>query len=516
MMICMDVCRVGCGAAVVVTALACPGQVARPCNSDIDCESDERCLLGLCAPAGDDDAGTSDAGAGDDDDAGASDGGDQDAGEADAGVDDAGVLDAGALDAGTPDAGGCGALEHDGGDGACVPLDACSGGYGFSFLDGDGDGVGAGPRSGDCAALPLAPGRSDVDTDCEPADPTRFQLQVGFDEADGDGFTAAPTQACVGDVPEQDIVAVRRGPPHLAYAESASSSGASNAWSSVANGAACCGGVAVADLDPGSAGETATMVLSNYRCLAVPPRLDALRVRVHGRLPVLQAPQELVTDVTLQDSGNGGATRSATSTWLQGSFVDVVLEGTAADWGLSITDPAALCAGALDARVVVNENGSYGGSVEVDYVVVELLGGDDCDSASASFYAPLELFDDGDNDSYFGGAPIASCVGDAALDQWEVLDAADCDDSDGDARPGQANYFTSQRNGGGWDYNCDGTDEERAVTDVTACVDPGDTTCAVGSSVSRTGSCGQAVDADDCPAAPPCDLVEDTDPIACR
>lgn len=500
---------VGCGAALVAAALACPGQVARPCNADVDCADDERCLDGVCAPAGDDDdAGRADAGEAD---AGASDGGDDDAGQPDGGAADAGVGDAG-----TPDAGGCGALEHDGGDGACVPLDACSLGFGLFFLDDDGDGVGAGPRSTDCAPLPLAPGSSDVDTDCEPADPARFQLQQGFDDQDGDGYTAGPAQTCVGDVPEQDIVAVRRGPPHLAKATSASSSGASNAWSSVANGAACCGGVAVADVDPGSAGETATMVLSNFGCMTVPPWLDAVRVRVHGRLPSTQTPQLLVTDVTLQDSGNGGATRSASATWLPGTFLDVVVEATPADWGLSTTEPAVLCAGALDAMVVVNENGSYGNNVEVDYVVVELLGGEDCDTASAGFYSPLELFDDGDGDSYFGGAPIASCVGGVALFSWEVLDDLDCDDSDGDARPGQTSYFTSERNGGGWDYNCDGTDEQGSVTDVTACVDPGDATCVADSSTSRTGSCGQAVDADDCPAVPPCDLVEDTDPIACR
>jgi hypothetical protein len=107
-------------------------------------------LLAGCVkapPGSPDGGGPSDAGnvndAGDDagaDDAGAVDGGPAgDAGVADAGVGDAGVGDAGGGDAGVEDAGPAPIChdegQHNGGDGLCVPLGACSAGY---FITEDG------------------------------------------------------------------------------------------------------------------------------------------------------------------------------------------------------------------------------------------------------------------------------------------------------------------------------------------------------------------------------------------
>jgi hypothetical protein len=37
-----------------------------------------------------------------------------------------------------------------------------------------------------------------------------------------------------------------------------------------------------------------------------------------------------------------------------------------------------------------------------------------------------------------------------------VKTATDCDDTDANAKPGQTGYFTVPRNGGGWDYDCNG------------------------------------------------------------
>lgn len=493
---------------------ACPSTSIAPCNADTDCDDGLACSLGLCVPADepDDDAGTNDAGPRD---AGAEDAGTNDAGIEDAGVFDAGPSDAGESDAGPPDAGGCPPGEHDGGDGACLAVGLCSSGFALYFVDADLDGVGAGALSEECAPEPLEAGRALAGDDCEPDDPTRFQLQLGFDDGDLDGYTAGPAQACVGDVPEQGILDQERGPPMLAYAASASSSGFSNPWNSVSNAWGCCGGPASADMDP--AADTATLVLSDFSCLSVPPRLDLVRVRARVRLPSGQ-PEELALEVTLLDSGAAGATRTATSTWLGGTFSDVELIGSAADWGLTTTDPAALCAGALDAEVVVLANGSYGGSAEIDYVVVELLGGDDCDPGSPTLFSPMSLYGDGDNDTHVGGPPVAGCVGGAALTAWAALVPVDCDDTDADAHPGQTSYFTNQRNGGGWDYNCNGSDDKRSVSDASGCVEdaaaPG--TCLETGSTSRSGDCGAQVDADDCPAVAPCNLVQDTDPIACR
>ncbi len=498
---------------VVATLGGCPGPVAAPCNSDADCADDEACTLGRCAydePPPDDG-----------DDAGAADAGTVDAGALDAGTLDAGTLDAGTLDAGVdagpPDAGGCAADQHDGGDGACVALDACSPGFGFFFLDDDGDGVGSGPKSTDCAALPLSPGRSDVDTDCLPADPLRFQLQQGFDDRDLDGVTAGPLEACVGDVPEQGLLAAASGAPHLARVQGATTStGNGNNWNDLSNASGCCGGTTVADLDPNA--DTAALTLHDVLCLAEPPSIELVRVRAHVRLPAGQAPQDLALDVTIVEGGATRATRSATTTWLGGTFTDVVLDGTLADWGIVATDPAVLCNELLDLRLVVRANGSYGANVELDYAVVELLGGDDCDPGDGTAFSPHDLFEDSDGDNYAGGPVLATCVGTDELVAWRVLWNDDCDDTDGDAHPGQSNYFTSQRNGGGWDYNCNGSTDKRSIAYATGCAeDAADPTiCVETGGSTRTGSCGASVDSDYCRASAPCDLVQDTTTQACR
>jgi len=40
----------------------------------------------------------------------------------------------------------------------------------------------------------------------------------------------------------------------------------------------------------------------------------------------------------------------------------------------------------------------------------------------------------------------------------------DCDDTDADAHPGQTNFYSSARNGGGYDYDCDAGEEMRYPT----------------------------------------------------
>lgn len=503
----------GITAGALAAALAgCPTPAGGLCNSDDDCEAGLVCELGACSHSPEQlpDAGEEDGGA---EDAGVVDAGADDAGADDAGAVDAGTDDAGAVDAGPADAGGCPPLTHDGGDGSCLPLGSCSAGYALYFPDTDEDGVGAGAPSEDCAALPLALGLSDIDGDCAPGDRDRFQEQPGFDDRDLDSYTAGATQACVGDVPEQGIVDQERGPPHLAFAAAAASLGVSNAWSSPGNTTSCCGGTSAADLDPAAA--TAVLALSDFTCLAEPPQVDLVRVRAHARLPAGQA-ATLETQVTLLEDGTAGPPRSVTTAWTA-AFASVVLEAPAADWGIGAPDAATLCAGALDAQVVIAPNGSYGGNVEIDYVVVELLGGADCDTGSPALFAPLSMYADGDDDGYAGGPPLAGCIGDAVLTAWGVLEPLDCDDTDVDAHPDQTSYFTSPRNGGGWDYDCNGADDKRSVTDANGCsenVDAG--SCAVTGTTSRSGDCGAQVDADDCPAAPACTLIEDTDAIACR
>lgn len=506
---------------LLVAAVACPGPPADPCNADSDCDAERVCAMGLCvAPTAPRDAGGAAADGGEVPDAGEADDADDagDAGDGDAGPTlDAGTADGGAADAGPPDAGGCGPGDHDGGDGSCVPTGSCSPGYTRWYQDEDHDGVGEGPQSDDCAAEPLQVGRALVDGDCEPSDPMRFQLQVGFDDTDLDGYTAGPLSLCVGDVPAPGVVAEAHGAPLLAFGVASSSSGSNNPWSNPGNGWGCCGGVTTADLD--AAADTAELVVSDFRCLAVPARLDRIRALARVRLPLTTLqPHALALSVTLVDNGVPLTALSTTTTWLPSTFSLVEIEATPAEWGLQNPDPAALCAGALDLRVAVLQNGDYANSVEIDYVVLELLGADDCDPANPGFYSPLNLYDDGDNDDSFGGTPIAGCVGDGQREDWVPLVDQDCDDTDSRAHPGQTNYYTGQRNSGGWDYDCNGSEDKRTYADATGCaedtVDP--TVCVETGSANRTGNCGGSVDADRCPAAAPCALIQDTATQACR
>ena len=66
------------------------------------------------------------------------------------------------------------------------------------------------------------------------------------------------------------------------------------------------------------------------------------------------------------------------------------------------------------------------------------------------------------------GMPSVACEGGTDCDDDNdgfaaISDACtggnDCDDSEPLARPDQTDYFSVPRNGGGFDYNCDGTDE---------------------------------------------------------
>jgi hypothetical protein len=61
-----------------------------------------------------------------------------------------------------------------------------------------------------------------------------------------------------------------------------------------------------------------------------------------------------------------------------------------------------------------------------------------------------------------------------------VKNNTDCDDTDGNAHPGQAKYFTTKSAGGTWDYNCDGTNEGAYATvlsGTTTCHNCGSTYC---------------------------------------
>src|SRR5580658_5769783 len=76
-------------------------------------------------------------------------------------------------------------------------------------------------------------------------------------------------------------------------------------------------------------------------------------------------------------------------------------------------------------------------------------------------------YQDADGDGYgnedgtvSNGLAVVGCSNAPPAGAW-VLDNTDCDDQDANAHPGQTAWFTTQRAGiGGYDYNCDGTNEQ--------------------------------------------------------
>lgn len=78
---------------------------------------------------------------------------------------------------------------------------------------------------------------------------------------------------------------------------------------------------------------------------------------------------------------------------------------------------------------------------------------DDCDGSEI-------CFEDLDNDTFVSMLRVTSTDGDCG-DPGEGLAGGptDCCDTDEDAYPGQTAFFAPRNDCGGWDYNCDGTEE---------------------------------------------------------
>jgi hypothetical protein len=87
-------------------------------------------------------------------------------------------------------------------------------------------------------------------------------------------------------------------------------------------------------------------------------------------------------------------------------------------------------------------------------------------AAECASGACTRSYRDGDGDGY--GAATADFCG-ASSPAGYVLMSGDCCDTEANAKPGQASFFTGARTGcGGFDYNCDGS-EDRQLTSAGYC-----------------------------------------------
>jgi hypothetical protein len=92
---------------------------------------------------------------------------------------------------------------------------------------------------------------------------------------------------------------------------------------------------------------------------------------------------------------------------------------------------------------------------------------DDCDGAvdegvSRRWYADADRDGHGDPFDF-----VDACTAPAG----RVAADTDCDDGDTDAHPGQIDWFDEPRDGGGFDYDCDGVDAEVSTAGLADCLD---------------------------------------------
>jgi hypothetical protein len=447
---------------------ACSDGVVAPCNFDEDCRADAVCLEGVCA------------------------------------------LRAPPIDNTPPPAPVCDVEEgtHDGGDGTCVALDACSEGFTLLFRDGDGDGVGSGARV-DCGPLPPLPpplGLADVDGDCDDDDPAGFVLTTSLADEDNDGFTTTVTACGDGAPPEGAPLVARHAPMLAAYPADP---------------------VLTFEDDLGDTFQVRsflspqTVDVASLRCPTVP--FTPQGFAVHVRLRVVDvccsdAPVVLVASAQFLGE-QGGDTRVALSPPArEQDVIDIVIGGASDTFG--VNDVATACASGvridfLGLSVADDESGFVDNvTVRVDTAWLEVFGAEDCDDSDATRYTPALLYDDSDDDGQGGGEGVAACLGSTLPAVAEGLVAPiDCDDSDPNVRVGQTLAFSTPSVGGTFDYDCSGDAQAEIVQSANECTDDGKGGC-FASFTGITGPCGTAVDASACDGT--CALVAAPTVQACR
>ncbi|MCZ7685198.1 MAG: putative metal-binding motif-containing protein [Sandaracinaceae bacterium] len=108
---------------------------------------------------------------------------------------------------------------------------------------------------------------------------------------------------------------------------------------------------------------------------------------------------------------------------------------------------------------------------------------DDCDG-STDEGVTSRCWSDGDGDGYApAGASLVEMCGSCPADTTTREPAGadvDCDDADRDAFPGQTSYFGAPRPSGGFDYDCDGAEEQRWTVRGRCADGPGSGSCGGG------------------------------------
>lgn len=543
------------GILLCLTACTPPLATTFPCNDDQDCRASERCIAGRCTPSpfSDPPASPREDGGIQTHDAGQNlDGGNvSDTGpDADSGppTDASTAVDAGpANDAGptTSDAGldagplDCGPTMPSIGDGGCLPAPECSPGYAELYPDEDNDGVGAGaaPIPG-CQPLPPPSGFSETNTDCAPGDDGAWRSVLLFLDNDGDGITAgnasSGTTRCIGATVPSGYQERWVAPPRISYGPARSESNSSGSWwgggwSNREQIRFLDGSAATWGVDDSISEDLRVSDLG----LELPDEavVTGVRVRMFGRHDrrFFSAESDAVYDVTVRLAVNGaaiGVNRAQEGKW---PFEDGerIYGGPHDLWGAPLT---AAILNQVDFGLLLAFR-AEGANIrldrlELDNLVVEVFLDEtepDCSDSNPTVYANVVLERDNDDDHYGNGDLSSRCTGATPPSGFvqRSLDE-DCYDNNPNARPGQTNYYTSDRGDGSFDYNCDGNLTKKQVSVVESCacnVDAGVCDIATTQNQTPSSSCGTNWTHDkacggSCPAS--CDVVMGQTRVSCR
>lgn len=355
-------------------------------------------------------------------------------------------------------------------DGVCVSED-CPPGEALGYFDGDGDAIGVGEIG--CFENPAAD-----NGDCDDNDANILGPQVVFVDDDGDGFTVATDDRSCSAAPSRPPPVVGFRPYSFAITGVGGDAiGNCEPFDAIArpdDDAAICGAFSIStdtvainfgdfdlDVPPNAAVKGIELTVRRRRLSSVGTQgftETALRLGADSGPDVAQ-PQMRSWSTNYESITYGGPTETFGRTWIPAEIATLRLSLELVSSGFGIFD--GLLFDAVEVRVYVNE-------------------GEDCDDVDPNRFSIEDLLIDEDGDGRSPSTLASSvCVGEALPSgKTEVSRGNDCADDDPSVFEGQRAFFGTPNAQGNYDYDCDGDEEKQRIDIVEACeCDPSDGEC---------------------------------------